>query len=392
MTNNNNVLLRNPQELLRNLPLLEYTASLYPQNSLDNTVIICVQHLASTTYTLLHKLISLGLRKEDLHVLGKCYSTNPAVYEALKIDGIKVSNKSMAFDSHVSYDSQHNANIKQFFGDCLKSLKADPLIQQKKIIVLDDGGYLLELANSQFPEEWNVAGVEQTSAGYRKLSTQSISFPIVNVARSRAKLQYESPIISKLILKRMEHHIDLISEKIKNVLIIGNGAIGKSVYNRLKSNFDVHIYDVKTKRSDFRSKELNKYIGDYDLLVGCSGSKALSIENYPYLNRPVYLVSASSSDREFDAHNLRLKHPAVKDPHVDLDINGINLVNCGFPLPFDNAYNEIDVNELQLTRSLLLAGIIQAKNSAPISKGLVKLSSKYQNKVISFYTKHSYSS
>lgn len=70
--------------LLRNLPLLDFTADYFKKIDFSRTLIICVQHLYSTTYNMFDKLFKMGLKPNNLHIVGKCYSTDPDVFAQLK--------------------------------------------------------------------------------------------------------------------------------------------------------------------------------------------------------------------------------------------------------------------------------------------------------------------
>ena len=116
------------------------------------------------------------------------------------------------------------------------------------------------------------------------------------------------------------------------------------------------------------------------------------VSTYKFLNfisnilkRPVSLISASSSDREFDAVYLRQSHYVNTDCHAEIFTDGIYLLNSGFPVNFDDNYAKIDVKNLQLTRSLILAGIIQAANSTLSKPEILDLDQKYQNLIINNY-------
>lgn len=368
------------KELYRNSPLLHYARNLFPIDVLKDSVLICAQHLVSTTYTMFHHLFELGLEPENLFVLGKCYSTDERVYKQLIREGVQVSPFSTYFDSYESYDERYQWNISQFFNDSIKKLR-----NSKKLLFLDDGGYLLRLANQTLPDGVSVRGVEQTTAGARLLKNSSLSFPVVNVARSRTKLNYESPLIARLVCDRLSHLFHGLLHLSLKILIIGYGYIGKAIFRRLRGGervSQIDIYDPHKKGSSFPESELNKYIGDYDIIIGCSGTTTLSDKNYPYLKRPVYLVSASSSDREFDAVKLRYAHRQVFDPHTSLNINEIHLMNCGFPYPFDSCYDVIDLIEFQLTRSLLLSAVAQASTLDLKKPGLISLSTNLQSSII----------
>jgi S-adenosylhomocysteine hydrolase len=375
-------LLKN-KKLYRSLPLLEYAKGLFPAESLKGVTLVCAQHLVSTTYTLFHHLFDLGLEPENLHVIGKCYSTDKNVVRQLSEEGVNVSPLSTYFDSHESYDDRYSWNVSQFFSESISKLR-----KPQKLIFLDDGGHLLKIANERLPDTALVSGVEQTSAGYILLKDSRLSFPIVNVARSRAKLHYESPIIAQLVCDRLFSFLNNLLHLKPRIMIIGYGFIGKAIHRKLQKINEIShidIYDPYKKSSTFSESELNKHIGDYDIIIGCSGKTVLSETHYPCLKRPVYLVSASSSDREFDAVKLRYAHKKTYNPHECLNIRGINLVNCGFPYPFDSCYDEIDLPQFQLTRSLLLSAVVQASTVNLRKTGFLSLHSELQEKILRKY-------
>ncbi len=176
------------KKFLRKLPLLDFTATLYPGTVLSEVYIICAQHLVSTTYSLFHALFKLGLKPSNLSAIGKCYSTDPQAYREMKKMGIDVCPSSLIFDSHRPFDKQYRENIKAFIDQRLKSLTNT---NYKKIIILDDGGELISAVNTALRGSTTIIGIEQTSSGFHKLKHKNIRFPIINVARSPAKLNYE---------------------------------------------------------------------------------------------------------------------------------------------------------------------------------------------------------
>jgi hypothetical protein len=101
------------------------------------------------------------------------------------------------------------------------------------------------------------------------------------------------------------------------------------------------------------------------------------------LKKNVILVSASSSDREFSAVHLRSNLPSNTNCHENFLINDIILINCGFPINFAAEYREIDIDKLQLTRSLLLAAILQAYNhSNSKQKDFIDLDMENQRDIV----------
>lgn len=366
------------ERYLRRLPLLDFTEKLFPTTSLKDVQILAAQHLVSTTYSLFHVLIKLGLNPKNLSVIGKCYSTDPeAVCEMQKL-GIDVCSTSLSFDSYKPFDSVYRESIQNF---ALSRLSPD----NKNLIILDDGGELIFIAN-KLCSQGNCAGVEQTTSGYNKLKDSSIGFPVVNLARSQAKLGYESPIIADLVSETLDRHINKLSVKPKTLLIIGYGAIGQAIALKLQHRYVVSIFDLDTSRSSIAENEFISSLKNFDIIIGCTGRTVITQEHFPYLKKGVILVSASSSDREFDATLLRCKVPQINNCHTDIEVDDIFLINCGFPINFSDEYKKIDCDRLQLTRALILAAVLQAnENYSNHSKGLVDLDTKVQKQIVQKY-------
>jgi S-adenosylhomocysteine hydrolase len=374
--------LKGNSDYLRKLPLLDFTTSIFPDICLKDTYIICAQHLVSTTYSLFHTLFKLGLKSDNLSAIGKCYSTDPKAYEEMKKLGVDACSQSVAFNSHRSFDEQYQEYIKKFVFQRREKIKDKNF---KKIIVLDDGGELLSAVNG-LSNTAQMIGIEQTSSGFHKVKRRKIKFPIINVARSPAKLNYESPIIARLVVDTLARQIKNLPFKPKEVLIIGNGPIGSQIFEVLKRDYCVSTFDKATSKSSIKKDNFESSLKEFDLIIGCTGKPMLEPEHYKLLKKNVILVSASSSDREFNAVNLRSKLSQITDCHANPFIEGIHLINCGFPINFASEYREIDIDELQLTRSLLLVAILQAAAySGSLKNRFVPLDEENQREIVQKY-------
>jgi S-adenosylhomocysteine hydrolase len=368
------------QGFLRRLPLLDFTADLYLDIDLSDVYIICAQHLVSTTYSLFRTLLKLGLKASNLSAIGKCYSTDPLAYAEMQKLGIDACPSSLLFNSHQSFDEQYRENIKQFVNKRAKKLTDGKF---RKLIILDDGGELIPAVNALLQEAPRVVGIEQTSSGFHRLKTKKIKFPIINVARSPAKLNYESPIIARLVVDTLVSHISDLSLRPEKVLIIGNGPIGSRIREVLQDAYHLSTFDKTVSRSSIKSEDFEQSLKKFDLIIGCTGKLILGPEHYRLLKKDVILVSASSSDREFDAVNLRSRVPLVANCHENLFIDDLCLINCGFPINFSSEFRAIDSDELQLTRSLLLAAILQANHCPDFSKaGFIALDVENQREIV----------
>ncbi|MDN3507097.1 MAG: hypothetical protein P0S96_07705 [Simkaniaceae bacterium] len=371
------------QKYLRELPLLDFTADLYPDTNLENVYIICAQHLVSTTYSLFNTLIQLGLKPSNLAAIGKCYSTDPEAFNEMDRLGIDVCASSLSFDSHASFDQQYRSNIKKFIQKRVLKLRSKGF---KKIIALDDGGELLAQVDSVLEKSKKVIGIEQTSSGYHKIKKKNLHFPIINVARSPAKLNYESPIIAELVLTTLLDNLKQLELQPGQALIIGNGPIGSHIREALEHTHEVFIYDKIASKSDIEEKEFEKSLKKFDLIIGCTGTPVLTPNQFKLLKKNAILVSTSSSDREFSADKLRKTIALVNDCHQNLHIDNKWLINCGFPINFSPNYRSIDCEKLQLTRSLLLSAILQAVDDVDTSeKRFIPLDLENQREILEKY-------
>lgn len=340
------------------LPMVESLVSSYNGPSLQNVKIIGAQHILETTHSMFRSLYKLGLKPENISLIGKCYSTCKEVYDEMVAEGIDVSSGSFAYSSHLSYDEQYTAEVRQFL-----SKRIHDLIDQRydRVIVLDDGGKCIKFLSDHIASEKFMVAIEQTTAGYEAIRHLSLQFPVINVARSPVKLNLESPMIAQAAAERLYmslHHRSLFPE---SALIIGGGAIGQAMIDKLSREMNVQLFDINKKLSFFKSSNLCEIIHKFPLIIGCTGKTSLGSELHSHLTKGTALVSVSSSDREFDAVHLRRQIAESTRCHEDLQINDILLINSGFPVNFDGARENIAPELIQLTIALITAGILNAR-------------------------------
>ncbi len=340
------------------LPLLTFVADeLFPDSRLDDVLVIACQHLLGTTINLFDIFIDRGLKPQDLFVIGKCYSSNIEVIDELTEMGIYVSPFSTSFQSHISFDDQFLQYIEVFMQHIQSSVNFK---LYKKIIILDDGGHLLLFANDFFKTFDNVVGIEQTSSGYNLISKVALKFPVINVARSNVKLTIESPMIAGLIVKKIEKYFTEEGIVSPNILVIGQGHIGKLILELLKQNGHyVAGHDLIANKTDYHGEWRNK-ISEFDVIIGATGDTILWPGEFGGLKKGVILISASSSDREFSASYLRTMLSENNNCHTNIVVNEITLLNGGFPVNFIGNRHSLPPEEIQLTRALLLVAVFQA--------------------------------
>lgn len=370
----------------RYLPTLEYTKELYEDIVDDRVYLIGVQHLAFTTVDLIKALITKGMNSRHIFLLGKCYSANPLAIEELRSMGVTVSTKSTDFNSHEPYDDFFKRCASEFVKDIFDKISPS---KHDKIILLDDGGTLLTEALTHAKNQSRICGIEQTSSGYEIAKSIAHKMPIINVAKSQAKREFETPFISRMVSYKALEHIRLLDEDISKILIVGGGPIGKSISNLLENEYDVKIYDRDTTLSDLDTSTLNSTLNQFDLVIGCTGKTSLTYKQISTLNSKLILMSASSSDREFEAYKFRKELPVYRTCHQTVTVNNITLVNSGFPVNFDEFY--LDSKEFQLTRSLLFSAVFQACSLLEQSKPLNGFHNLwFQNEILDHYNLTSY--
>ena len=305
------------------LQLVELLISSYANVDLSKVKIIGVQHILETTHSMFRSLYLLGLKPENIAIIGKCYSTCKEVFEEMLDDGIYVDPSSSSYCSHKSYDEWFSLNIENFLTSQIDDLLSG---KYEKILVLDDGGKCIKALNKFSINTNLIVAIEQTASERLYLSLQRKGL------------------------------------KTNKVLIIGKGAIGNAMKNKFASNMEVVCYDRNQKTYDQAKVELSEIINQFPLILGCTGKISIPFDLHSKISPGTVLASVSSSDREFDAVYLRRRLPENNLCFQDLLVNDLLLVNSGFPVNFDGERENIEPELIQLTIALITAGILQASS------------------------------
>lgn len=368
------------------LPLLESVPNKYPEIDFSNCVLIAIQHLLASNGSLLEVLNGLGLSYDRMFVLGKVYSTNRVVYDELKRRGVHCHPFGIAeppIEFEVDYREQLATAALELLDDAKQSLAT--LAGDKTLLVVDDGGVLIGTVHSQaFILDARIVAVEQTRSGAEYIrALPGLAFLVVDVAESPTKLQDESPYIAASIVAHIQKRIGATANK--HALVVGYGAIGKRVARQLKPQVkSLAVYD----RIDVAADEivtlpsLNQALRECDVIVGCVGRAWLPADYAALLRDGVVLASGSSSNTEFLGLRLAGSQRGAagasgpfQNVHSDYSFhleNGIGWVlNAGFPVNFDGSKDPIAPHTIELTRRLMLSGILQAMQAT--GRGLIPL-------------------
>ncbi len=337
--------------------------------NLENITFVCVQHFLFTTVDLIKSLIMLGAKPSNIHIMGKIYSTCPKVVEQLIKIGV------------VYYPSSHPQKFGHFnyyFNKDIISMWEGVSValantQSNTIIVLDDGGKCITNIPRTLSDNYKVFAVEQTSSGVAQIKKNNkATLPVVNVAYSAAKQLLESPMIAKAVVKKLDQFLSVYDTHLI-CGVAGLGVIGRAVAQKLLSlNHRVIVYDkLEGKYNSLNSVErVNSpqlLFQQADYIFGCAGEDISISLDVNKLQGIKNLISCSSQDIEFQSilkiiqDNPPNNVSNVLD-NVDYTLNNgtIKIFRGGYPINLDNSGESVPALEIQLTRGLLLGGIVQA--------------------------------
>jgi len=338
-------------------------------------IIIACQHILEPQKVMFQRLISLGFLPKNIFIMGKIYSTNYDVLKEMRSLGMYVLET--GFQTQVPFDAQHAHFCKYLLDKSYTARK-----NAEKVIVLDDGGELItQLALENKTK--SVIGIEQTSSGFRKLENMSFSFPVYNVARSKTKLELETPFIVSLGIRRIEEKLQELGWQKPSILIVGLGPIGAEMKDQLLG----HEYKVSAYDKIHGEQSISKIVqNDIQVVIGTTGSQILSHDEIVALNESldtkVLFVSMSSSDREFELWRLRDLFESDGKLHGDVSFGNIIITNNGFPVTFKGNRFEGAAFEMERTICLLFSGVCLAVIEDSLPVGLIDIPEAITEKLV----------
>lgn len=377
-------------------------------NDLSKVVLVAIQHILASNGTLLQTLNSLGLPYEQMFLLGKAYSTNEEVATELRSRGIYIHPRSSSV-SGIRFDVDYKQHLAMLADELLLTAlnKLEELGKGYRLLIVDDGGVLIDAANKHKQASKGVA-VEQTRSGAETVrSINHLKIPVINVAESKLKLLDESPYIAQSIIDETRVRLSYLPHKPvmegSRVLVVGMGAIGSQVAQLLKNIAEeVVVYDLNpsvTQSDVFTPENLEVALSKSDFIFGCVGKRWVPSNYKSLIKEGAVLVSGSSSNTEF--LGIQLKNTASVKPqrsfsdiiqcmvHSDYPVELANtgeawILNGGFPVNFDGSPEPIKPSVIELTRMLMFAGISQAIHHEA-NDGLVPLDENLQSAIKRVY-------
>ncbi|WP_375326741.1 NAD(P)-dependent oxidoreductase [Candidatus Tisiphia endosymbiont of Nemotelus uliginosus] len=341
--------------------------------NLAKITFICVQHLLFTTVDIIKSLILLQAKPHNIHIMGKIYSSCPAVVDQLMTIGVNYHPS--------SYPSQLGHFNDYFNSDIINMWDkiSDTIINTNSntIIVLDDGGKAIANVPKELLQKYKTFVVEQTSSGMSYVTKNNIALPMINVAYSAAKQLLESPMIAKAVITKLIPSLPVHTNKAV-CGVVGLGVIGRAVVELLLSlGHRVIVYDKLNAQYDLLNSvqfmaDEQLLFQEADYIFGCTGEDITTSIDLTKLQGTKNFISCSSQDIEFCSLLKMIQNSSYKATDVmdnieyplntEYPIRGgiIRILKGGYPINFDNTGESVPAKDIQLTRALLFGGVIQA--------------------------------
>jgi hypothetical protein len=356
-------------------------------------ILVGAQHILGTTASLFLTLTSGRLRPNRVFVQGKYYSTNFQTLARLRGRGFRVDGGLAPLAAH-SFREAFASQAERMWNEVL-SVAADA--DDTAIVVLDDGGTFLEVAPWPQLGSRKVVGIEQTTMGIERLERTGVHIPVVDVARSWAKTNWESPSVGEAVVRSLEKLVPGQLEKYR-FGIVGIGNVGTAVGSALiKRHCAVAGYDVALRREVPAGVVLTGDLADLleksDLVIGCTGKDIFEAftDEWPWKGRKIF-ASASSEDIELSSLLRCTGHDEVGIDGQSIDCKRVQqgdaeavVLRGGYPINFDGGIHSVHPAEIQLTRALLLLGIAQGLEdieTGPRGTGIIALDLDRQERLV----------
>jgi S-adenosylhomocysteine hydrolase len=402
------------------MPLLDFTATLLPAAlDLSNAFLIASIQILDDAALLLSVLQRFGLDPAHVALLGKPYSTSMAVVADLTQRGTFVHPHSYEMSEGVPLHQSREPSARDVLRRARAWCDEDP---DRRLYLLDSGGGLVHAIHAPEFEGLRArcAAVEVTSQGVFHIDGVRLDVPVVNVARSWAKITYESVDIGLAVAEEIDRHVANMNFAIERAVVLGYGTIGRPVADCLaRRGMRVSVIDPAPSppHSDGRheyARDRAEAIASAQMILGCSGRASLTQDDWGALADHTILASASSYDVEFCGWQLRAAYrphelPIFADalgfetldnaPHASMflgsrsdpshftypirfeDGRRVYLLNGGCPVNFTGRPIAMPLDASALTMSLELCGIAQAAEMLD-TRGITPLRRDWQERVV----------
>jgi len=314
------------------LPLLNYYVYAKKKDTVEifkDKCFVIVLHFLRDLIPFLEALVKLGAKPENCWLIAKPYP-----YPYKKLIGDRLSSEGFKIVIAENYP------IISLCRETLHNAYLHSMQSNLKIIIIEDGGHIAQHISEMSKKEYFIGAIEQTMKGYWKykelMDEKKLFFPVLSVASSRFKSEYEPRFIGKAIIKNIRRFLPDMHLSGKKALVFGFGSIGSMVSYYLKSmeGMVVDVCEVDPKKrllarfDNYYVKGSIKEFGekDWTLVVGCTGGKKEGEKELSTIDEDVIsslphgciLVSGSSDQIEIDMECLsRYSQGNVENIYVE---------------------------------------------------------------------------
>lgn len=389
------------ESLCPSMPVLDFAHRSFGEIDTSIVGLVGLQHLLGSTVTLVDRIAGRRVDPGNVLLLGKPYSTCPGVLHYLQTErDYWVHPESTRQAEACDNDSVMDSRIRSVLARMRRCLAMADDCEKGRVLLIDDGGRAIRLLHS--PEFADLAPrftcVEQTRCGIRTIAGLDLRMPVVNVAESWVKLDHESPMIAESVITELSKQLAVMKlmgiYAGRRALVIGYGAIGQAVAGDLRRNgYEVRIFEKSPSKRAAAAREgfcvhaeLRAALREGGAIIGCTGLPSMGPADYEHIRSGAVLISASSADVEFCAWHLRAAgeclgrpetfgacepsrrptsayHPCFSLYRIGCGAGSFYLVNGGYPVNFTGGVDPIEPRRIQLTRSLLYLGALQASQT-----------------------------
>lgn len=363
----------------------------HPSVEPRDCVIVMNIHVLPSSVELIRYLIFIGFNPDSIIIIPKIYSTIPRAEERIAALGCTIVRTCPEIFTPGYYDKYAlkglQKGVREARATCFE-------MSARRCILVDDGGFLTDHWSSMQKEcdPFDAISVQQTASGL--YTHRSSAVRRINVASSAAKKYFESKIIVSGVMQKLSR-LHMLS-KPKNVAVIGLGRVGQAVAKGLRDGLHT-LYTFDSKRD----KEIpgvqpaaswQECVEKAEIIIGCSGRNFMHFEvsDLFELGFRKKFVSLSSRDVEFKslilADGRLLSDYPLRDLRIQAERKLSHLVlNGGFPINFDRKIEWETIEDISLTRGLVLIGILQGL-CVPLSHNratIEKLALRIQQELVS---------
>lgn len=265
------------------------------------------------------------------------------------------------------------------------------IVGKDTFAIIDIGGYFvprLSDIQKQFKGQL-VKIIEDTENGYQKyedkLSNNSISVPILSVARSSLKIEEDFLVGHEIVVKSEIFLADYGTTLLgKKALVIGYGKVGSSIADNLRKRGAIVI--VADKRAIRLTNDIYTELIDIDIVYIANGEKSIDALQLKKLDlkHTLYSFSVTSADDTFKNSQIinELPHYGHNGGYRILKTKSnktVILANSGNAINFTYSISTL-ASYVQLTQAEM-AVILQKDISGEENQGIVELNENDREKI-----------